>query len=68
MSTAKPEATAKSEATSKQMFATRDFNDAGAEKSFLAGKPVDADEATLANYAAAGLVSAEQPKADQAAA
>ena len=62
MSTAKPEA------TTKKMFATRDFNDVGAEKSFLAGKPVEADEATLANYAAAGLISAEQPKGDQPAA
>lgn len=59
---------AKPETATKKMYATRDFNDAGAEKSFLAGKPVEADEATLANYAAAGLVSAEEPQTPKAAA
>ena len=61
MSTAKPET------ATKKMYATRDFNDAGAEKAFLAGKVVEADEATLANYAAAGLVSTDEPQAAKAA-
>lgn len=58
----------KTEATPKTMFATRDFTDAGAEKSFLAGNAVEADEGALANYAAAGLVSADKPQADKPAA
>ena len=51
--------TAKTETATKKMYATRDFNDAGTEKAFLAGKIVEADDATLANYAAAGLVVEE---------
>jgi len=58
--------TAKTETAAKKMYATRDFNDAGAEKAFLAGKIVEADDATLANYAAAGLV-AEESQAAKAA-
>lgn len=46
----------------KTMYATRDFKDAGTLRTFENGKPVDADDATLANYKAAGLVSTDQPQ------
>jgi hypothetical protein len=55
--------TAKTESTTKPMLATRDFTDAGTGKSFASGKAVEGDDGTLANYAAAGLVSAEKPQA-----
>lgn len=42
----------------KNNIATRFFKDAGTGKSFEAGKPVDVDDGTLANYEAAGLVGA----------
>jgi len=47
----------------KTMYATRDFKDAGTLRAFEGGKPVEADEGTLANYKAAGLVSPDQPQA-----
>lgn len=47
-----------SKATEKKIFyATRDFNDAGTEKAFKQGEPVEASEGEIANYAAAGLVA-----------
>jgi hypothetical protein len=46
------------------LYATRNFKDAGKERTFEAGKPVDASEGELANYKAAGLVA---PKAEAAA-
>lgn len=62
MSTAKTPSAAK-------MLATRDFTDAGTGRSFLANKPVDdVEPGEMANYAAAGLVKAdEQPAAKPAA-
>lgn len=48
-------------------YATRDFKDEGTGKSFEGGKPMpDVDEATFANYAAAGLASTEKPAAEKA--
>ncbi|MGT2514799.1 hypothetical protein ACVOMT_11680 [Sphingomonas panni] len=49
-------------------YATKAFKDAGTERSFAFGKPVDVDEATALNYEAAGLVSTEKPEAEQPAA
>jgi len=53
----------------KSNIAARFFKDAGTGKQYEAGKPVDVDDATLANYAAAGLIdapSAAQQLADEA--
>ncbi len=48
-------------------YATRDFKDAGTERSFEGGKALeDIDEATARNYEAAGLASTEKPVADKA--
>lgn len=45
-------------------YATRDFTDAGTERSFEKGKPLEnIDEATARNYAAAGAASTEKPDA-----
>lgn len=50
-------------------YATRDFTDAGTERSFEKGKPLEnVDEATARNYAAAGAASTEKPAADEPAA
>ena len=54
--------------TPKKHYATRDFTDAGTGQSFVAAKPVDADEGTLGNYAAAGLASTTPPAAAKPAA
>lgn len=48
--------------TDKPMYATRDFNDAGTEKSFTRGEKITAKAGELANYAAAGLASEEKPQ------
>ncbi len=43
-------------------YATRDFKDAGTERAFTGGKPLEnIDEDTARNYAAAGLASTEKP-------
>lgn len=47
--------------TTKSLYATRDFRDAGTEKSFEGGKVVEATPGELANYEAAGLVSEHRP-------
>lgn len=60
--------TAKTTSAAKTMLATRDFTDAGTGKAFLADKAVEASDGEMANYAAAGLVKAdEQPAAKPAA-
>jgi hypothetical protein len=60
--------TAKTPPAAKTMLATRDFTDAGTGKSFLANNAVEAEPGEMANYAAAGLVTAdEQPAAKTAA-
>lgn len=47
-----------------QYFATKDFRDAGTERSFEKDQPlVDVDAGTLANYKAAGLASKEKSSA-----
>lgn len=56
--------TAKTNSASKPL-ASRDFTDAGTGQSFVSGKPVEADDGALANYAAAGLVSADKPEAEK---
>jgi hypothetical protein len=48
---------------SKTFYATRDFKDAGTEKAFEQGKPVEATPGEIANYEAAGLVSTEKTAA-----
>lgn len=40
----------------KTLYATRDFTDAGTERSFKKGEPVDVEAGELENYEAAGLV------------
>lgn len=46
----------------KTYYATRDFNDAGTERSFAAGGELkDVDDGALANYEAAGLATTEKP-------
>jgi hypothetical protein len=60
-STAAPAATA--------LYAVRAFNDAGTGRSFKAGKlPNDHDltDGEIENYRAAGLVTDQKPKADNA--
>ncbi|WP_137898349.1 hypothetical protein [Sphingomonas sp. 2SG] len=60
---------AKNTGTAKHNIATRFFKDAGTGKSFEAGKPVEVDDDTLANYTAAGLIdapSAAQQLVDEA--
>ena len=47
---------------SKTHYATRSFTDAGTLRAFENAKPVEADEGTLANYKAAGLVTTDQPQ------
>ena len=42
-------------------IAARDFTDAGSERNFKAGEPVDADEGAIANYRAAGLIKGDEP-------
>ncbi len=60
--------TAKTASAAKTMLASRDFTDAGTGRSFLADKAVDVEDGEMANYAAAGLVKAdEQPAAKPAA-
>lgn len=54
--------TAATETKNKPLYATRDFNDAGTEKSFKFGQDVS-DEPGAANYRAAGLASDEKPDA-----
>lgn len=49
---------AKSTGSTKHNTAARFFRDAGTGKSFAAGQPVEVDDATLANYTAAGLIDA----------
>lgn len=50
-------------------YATRDFTDAGTERSFEKGKSLEnVDEATALNYAAAGAASTEKPEASEPAA
>lgn len=50
--------------TTKTMYATRDFRDAGSERAFAAGEPIrDVSDGEMANYAAAGLASPDKPKA-----
>lgn len=48
---------------SKTHYATRSFTDAGTLRAFENAKPVEADEGTLANYKAAGLVTTNEPQA-----
>lgn len=49
-------------------YATRNFKDAGTERSFTGGEPLkDIDEATARNYEAAGLASTAKPSAAPAA-
>lgn len=56
-------------ATDTTYYATRDFTDAGTERSFEKGKPLeDVDEGTARNYAAAGLASTEKPTPEKPAA
>lgn len=43
-------------------YATRGFKDAGTERTFVGGKPLEnIDEDTARNYAAAGLASTDKP-------
>ena len=50
--------------TTKTMYATRDFRDAGSERAFAAGEPIrDVSDGAMANYAAAGLATSDKPKA-----
>lgn len=54
--------------TTKTMYATRTFKDAGTERHFERGKPIEgATDGELANYVAAGLASDDQPKAEKPA-
>lgn len=46
----------------KKAFATRNFKDAGASKSYKQGEEISAEPGVIENYAAAGLVSDEKPK------
>ena len=48
-------------------YATRDITDAGTERTFKVNDVVDVDAGTLANYEAAGLVSANKTKVADAA-
>lgn len=48
----------------KTFYATRDFNDAGTEKSFKAGDDVTGEKG-VDNYVAAGLASDKKPQADK---
>lgn len=53
--------------TTTTLYATRDFKDAGTGKAFAAGDPIkDVTDGELGNYQAAGLASADTPKADPA--
>ena len=52
-------------ATKKTLYATRDFNDAGAEKTFKLGDDLS-NEPGVENYAAAGLASEDKAEADTA--
>ncbi|MGW8190159.1 hypothetical protein [Sphingomonas hankookensis] len=52
----------------RKFYATKDFTDAGTERSFEYGKEVDVDEGTALNYEAAGLVSTQKPAAEKATA
>ena len=64
-----PKTAATPTTASTTMIATRFFRDAGTGASFEKGAQVNADAGILANYAAAGLVSApdaETPAADAA--
>lgn len=55
--------------TPKTHYATKNFKDAGTERSFIAGEEItDATAGELANYVAAGAASTEKLKADDAAA
>lgn len=47
-------------ATTKKLYAARDFSDAGTDKSFKLGDDVSA-EAGADNYVAAGLAAEEKP-------
>lgn len=46
-------------------YATKDFTDAGTDKRFDRGNPMEIDEGTFANYEAAGLASTEKPAAEK---
>ncbi|WP_294353321.1 hypothetical protein [uncultured Sphingomonas sp.] len=50
----------------KKAFATRDFKDAGTSKAYKLGDEINAEPGVIDNYAAAGLVSDQKPKADAA--
>lgn len=53
--------------TDKTMFATRDFTDAGTERSYERNKPItDVEAGVMGNYIAAGLATDEEPTADPA--
>ncbi|QQV76528.1 hypothetical protein H5J25_13855 [Sphingomonas aliaeris] len=41
-------------------IAARDFTDAGTERFFAADAPIDADDGTIANYRAAGLIKEDE--------
>ena len=48
----------------KKHFATRNFQDAGTERSFERGAELtDVKDGALANYVAAGLATTEKPQA-----
>ncbi|WP_230781567.1 hypothetical protein [Sphingomonas sp. Leaf37] len=51
--------------TAKKFYATRDFNDAGSEKSFKFGDDVTG-EPGVANYVAAGAASDKKPRTAKA--
>ena len=51
------------DAASKPMYATRDFNDIGTGASFTRGSKIEADAGVIGNYAAAGLASDKKPAA-----
>lgn len=53
-------------ATETTFYATRNFKDAGTEREFEKGKPLEGvDEDTARNYVAAGAASTEKPVAEK---
>lgn len=61
--------TTKATDTETTYYATRNFKDAGTERSFEAHKEIkDVDADTMRNYVAAGAASTEKPKPPEKAA
>ena len=53
--------------TDKPHYATRDFTDAGTTRRFERGAKIEeCSDGEIGNYAAAGLASTDEPKADAA--